>query len=75
MPGASAPLVVGDKLTVGSSDGHLYVITNLGSTTPSVTTVVIGDGTSVVGTPSYDFGSGTYYVGTDGGSIYALSFP
>ena len=75
VPGASAPLVVGDKLTVGSSDGHLYVITNLGSTTPSVTTVVIGDGTSVVGTPSYDFGSGTYYVGTDGGSIYALSFP
>jgi fibronectin type 3 domain-containing protein len=71
----SVPLYTGSAMYVGSSDGRLYELTNLGAATPSVKSVVLGPGTYAVGSPSYDFANGLAYVGTDQGKLYAVQVP
>jgi hypothetical protein len=58
---------------VGANDGRLYQIDVASPLTPS--SITLGVGGSVVGTPSYDIVTNTLYVGSDEGVIYALRFP
>jgi hypothetical protein len=37
--------------------------------------VVLGDGGSAVGMPAFDVLSYLFYVGTDAGVVYAVSYP
>lgn len=70
----ATPLYTGSALYVGSSDGKLYELRNVNAT-PTVKSVVLGTGTYAVGSPSYDFGAGVAYVGTDQGKLYAVTVP
>jgi hypothetical protein len=65
----------GTDLLVGSSDGHLYQLdTTAASTTvpPVMKSVVLGDGTAAVGSPSLDTARGMVYVGSDAGIVYSV---
>jgi outer membrane protein assembly factor BamB len=70
----SVPLFDGSRLYAGSGDGRLYQLSNLAGP-PSVTSVLLGTGAFAVGSPSYDFGSGLIYVGTDSGKLFAVQVP
>ncbi|HEX9189234.1 MAG TPA: hypothetical protein VGB87_19305 [Vicinamibacteria bacterium] len=59
---------------VGGSDGKLHEIDVAGGT-PVVKSVVLGDGLSVVGAPSYDWTHGLVHVGTEAGVFYAVAVP
>jgi outer membrane protein assembly factor BamB/fibronectin type 3 domain-containing protein len=74
IPSPAVPLYTGSALYVGSSDGRLYELSNVNAT-PTVKSVVLGTGTYAVGSPSYDFGNGVAYVGTDQGRLYAVTVP
>src|SRR5205085_11290017 len=71
----SIPLFTGSALLYGSSDGSLHQLTNLNSAAPTHTSLALGGGTAVVGSPSYDFSNDMAYVGTDAGAIYAVTLP
>lgn len=72
---ASTPLQVPftDKVLAGSDSGKLYQMDVF--TGGSVTSVTLGDGTSIVGPPMIDLLNSMIYVGTEEGIIYAVSFP
>jgi fibronectin type 3 domain-containing protein len=70
----SVPLFDGSHLYTGSSDGRLYQLSNLAGP-PSVTSVLLGTGAFAVGSPSYDYGNGLIYVGTDSGKLFAVQVP
>lgn len=59
---------------VGGSDGRLYQI-DVSGPAPVVTSVVLGDGSAAVGTPSLDRELGLVHVGTAAGVFYAVQFP
>jgi uncharacterized repeat protein (TIGR01451 family) len=71
IPSPSTPVLFFNTLYVGSSDGHLYQIDPAGT----VRSVMLGDGSAAVGTPSIDYHSYLVYVGTLSGHIYAVSVP
>jgi outer membrane protein assembly factor BamB len=58
------------KLFVGSGDGSLYQLKTDNSMAP--VGVQLGDGSSVVGAPTFDIFNNLIYVGTDAGFIYAV---
>ncbi len=59
---------------VGGSDGQLYEI-DVSGATPSVKPLPLGDGTALVGAPSYDRETGLLHVGTAAGVFYAVQVP
>lgn len=61
-------------LYVGSSDGKLHQLSNLSLAAPTDTTLTIGAGTAIVGSPASD-SSGQINVGTDQGMVYSLTIP
>jgi hypothetical protein len=75
IPAPSIPTFVPttDKVLVGSNNGKLYQM-NVVNPLPS-TSVTLGDGSAVVGTPTVDLLNSMIYVGTDEGVIYAVQFP
>jgi outer membrane protein assembly factor BamB len=75
IPGPKTPVFVPGtgKLLVGSSDGNLYQVDAFA---PAVRTpVLLGDGGSAVGVPTFDILKSMIYVGTDEGVIYGITFP
>ncbi|MEN8164521.1 MAG: PQQ-binding-like beta-propeller repeat protein, partial [Acidobacteriota bacterium] len=73
--GPSIPLTLADQgaMYVGSTDGRLY---QLNPTTGGiVTSVVMGAGTATIGSPGYDWMNSLAYVGTEDGSVYAVTLP
>jgi outer membrane protein assembly factor BamB len=75
IPSPSTPMHVPGtgKLFVGANDGRLYQIDVSSPLTPA--SITLGIGGSVVGSPTYDVVTGTLYVGSDEGVIYALRYP
>jgi beta-glucanase (GH16 family)/outer membrane protein assembly factor BamB len=68
----------GTKLLVGSSDGRLYQLEMAAATPavpPTVQSVVIGDGSGIVGSPAFDSAFNMVYVGSDAGVLYAVQLP
>jgi hypothetical protein len=59
---------------VGGSDGQLYEI-DVSGPTPVVKPLPLGDGTALVGAPSYDRDTGLVHVGTAAGIFYAVQVP
>lgn len=70
----SIPLFVNGTLLVGSGDGRLYQFSNLTNASPTQTSVLL-NAAAAVGSPSFDFSTSLAYVGTDAGSVYAVSVP
>jgi outer membrane protein assembly factor BamB len=73
----SIPLFVAGTsyLYVGGSDGKLWQF-DLTQTPPAgLKSVLLGDGTGVVGAPAYDNVNDLVYVGTDAGVYYAVASP
>jgi hypothetical protein len=62
-------------LYVGGSDGSLYEIDVAVAGAPTVKSVVLGDGSAVVGAPSLDRDNSLVHVGTEAGVFYAVSVP
>jgi outer membrane protein assembly factor BamB len=73
----SIPLFVAGTryLYVGGSDGRLWQF-DLDQVPPAgITSVLLGDGTGVVGAPTYDSVNDLVYAGTDAGVYYAVTSP
>jgi hypothetical protein len=77
----STPLVVhglssatSQHVFVGASDGRLYQVQGSGGT-PLVRSVVLGEGSSTVGAPSFDRENNLVHVGTAAGIFYAVLVP
>jgi outer membrane protein assembly factor BamB len=72
----SVPLLVPgtNDLLVGSSDGRLHQL-SISDGSASASPLVLGDGTAVVGSPSLDTRNDLAYVGTEAGSLYAVTAP
>jgi hypothetical protein len=68
LPGTTSALV-------GGADGKLHQIDGVDGGGPSTRGVVLGDGLSQVGTPSFDVTTRLIFVGTDEGVIYAVQYP
>lgn len=58
---------------MGPSDGHLYQLD--GASGGGLTSVVLGDGGSGVGAPTFDVLNDMIYVGTEDGVFYGVSVP
>jgi outer membrane protein assembly factor BamB len=73
----SIPLFVAgtDRLYVGGSDGQLWELDVTQEPPLGTKAVVLGDGTGVVGAPTYDGVNDLVYVGTDAGVYYAVGSP
>ena len=73
--GPSVPLVPfgGTVLFVGSSGGSLYQLAVDSGTVQ--TSVVLGDGSAAVGSPSLDVVNNMAYVGTEAGAVYGVELP
>lgn len=76
VPSPSIPLLTphSNDAYVGGSDGKLYQL-DVSSATPLVTSLVLGDGTAAIGSPSYDVLHSLLYVGSDAGVVYGVSLP
>jgi outer membrane protein assembly factor BamB len=73
MSNPSVPIYDGNSLYVGSSNGSLY---SINVTTGAISkSALLGAGDAAVGSPSLDFSNGRIYVGTDGGQVYATTYP
>lgn len=72
--GPSIPLALdGVGVFVGSTGGRLY---QLNEATGGVTSsIVLGDGTAVIGSPGYDYLNGMAYVGSESGAVFAVTLP
>ena len=72
--GPSIPLVLeGTGIYVGSIDGNLH---QLDETTGAVgSSLVLGDGSAAIGSPSYDFINAMLSVGSENGALYAVTLP
>ena len=70
----SAPVVIPQigYVYVGSSDGTLHQISLDGS---SETQLLLGDGNSTIGSPSFDLRNLILYVGSVDGTFYAIKVP
>ncbi len=68
LPGTTSALV-------GSGNGRLYRLNGVDTGTPTTSFVVLGDGLSGVGAPSFDVVNDLVYVGTEEGVIYAVEYP
>lgn len=75
IPSPSNPLLYGGFAYVGGGDGKLYEIDASSPTPAAPRSVVLGDGTAAVGSPSLDVNSGLLHVGTDAGIVYAVQGP
>ena len=75
IPSPSTPIQVPFQpwAYLGSSDGHLYQLN--GTTGGGLTSVVLGDGGSGVGSPTFDLLNGMIYVGTEDGVFYGVVTP
>lgn len=75
IPGASFPVLLPqiDRLYVGSSDGHLYELAL--SSGAIVHAQVVGDGSQMVGSPTYNNRSTQLHVGTSSGQVFTFSVP
>jgi outer membrane protein assembly factor BamB len=75
VPSPSTPIVLPGGLDVlaGSSDGRLHQLDTV-SPIPTAS-VILGDGTAAVGSPSVDLLNTMVYVGTDQGVIYGVLLP
>ena len=81
--GISRPSVVlfgagGTHLYVGSTGGGLFeldVTTGTPALPPSRKQVVLGDGSSTLGSPTLDVANGLVYVGSEEGSFYSVKVP
>jgi hypothetical protein len=62
------------RVYVGGSDGQLYEI-DVSGASPVVNSEPLGDGTAVVGAPSYDRDNSLIHVGTAAGIFYAVAVP
>ena len=62
------------RLYVGGSDGRLYEI-DVSGAAPVQKSEPLGDGTAVVGAPSYDRDLDLVHVGTEAGIFYAVQVP
>jgi outer membrane protein assembly factor BamB len=73
----SIPLFVAGTsyLYVGGSDGSLWQFDLTRTPPEGLTSVPLGDGTGVVGAPTYDSVNDLVYVGTDAGIYYAVASP
>jgi hypothetical protein len=76
IPFPSAPLYLrGSSLVfVGSADGRLYEL-DVSAGPPTPVPILIGDGGATVGSPSFDVANDILYVGTEDGSIHAVTVP
>ncbi len=72
VPGASTPLVLANKVYVGSSDGRVHQLDP--ATGVDEYQFVVGDGSATVGEPSTEDG-GQLFVGTTAGTLYKLPLP
>ena len=74
IPAPSTPLLKPGEpfLYVGSSDGSLYELDLSGGPPPSITPILLGDGTAAIGSPSLDVTNQMIYVGSEGGAVYAV---
>jgi hypothetical protein len=63
-----------NRLYAGGSDGRLYEI-DVSGPAPAVKSEPLGDGTAVVGAPSYDRDNSLIHVGTAAGIFYAVAVP
>jgi hypothetical protein len=70
------------RLLVGGQEGPTKKLFQIDFTSagplgppPTIQSVVLGDGASVVGSPAYDSGHNLVYVGTDAGIVYAVQMP
>jgi hypothetical protein len=70
--GLSSP--TSQHVFVGASDGRLYQVEVSGGT-PVVRSVVLGDGSSTVGAPSFDRENNLVHVGSAAGIFYAVLVP
>lgn len=75
--GPSTPVITGSRtvfngraLLLGSSNGYLHQLTNLGSATPTVKSTQLG--TDAVGEPVFTGTTDFSYVGTDAGTVFAV---
>lgn len=72
--GPSIPLALeGVGVFVGSTDGGLYQLNE--ATGGVMSSVVLGDGTAVIGSPAYDYFNGMAYVGSESGATYGVTLP
>ena len=77
IPAPSTPIFLPGTTSalVGSSDGNLYRINGVNTSTPTTVLLQIGDGSAAVGTPTFDVVNHVIYVGTDEGVIRAIAYP
>ena len=75
VPSPSAPLAVpgGTNVLVGGSDGRLYQIDGV-MPTPGVTSVLLSSGAAAVGAPGIDVINDLIHVGSEAGTIHAVSY-
>ena len=72
--GPSIPLMLeGLGVFVGSTDGGLYQLNE--GTGGVMSSVVLGDGTAVIGSPAYDYLNGMAYVGSESGATFGVTLP
>jgi outer membrane protein assembly factor BamB len=64
----------GNYLLVGSSDGSLYQL-DVSTPIPTVSSIVLGDGSAGIGSPSLDVRSNLVHVGTESGEVHAVLVP
>ncbi len=78
IPDPSPPLALpfngGRYAWVGSSDGRLYQL-DIAGPLPSITSVLLGDGSATTGSPALDTINDIAYVGAENGRLYAVSVP
>jgi len=72
--GPSIPLLAGANLVVGSTDGYLHQIAKA-SGAATATPFLLGDGTSVIGSPALDVVNNLMYAGSESGAVYAVTAP
>jgi hypothetical protein len=60
---------------VGGGNGRIYRVNGVNTPTPTTVFVVLGDGLSGIGAPSFDVVNGLAYVGSEEGVIYAVAYP
>lgn len=78
IPAPSPPLALPISGTeyawIGSSDGRLYQL-DISGAMPSITSVILGDGSAATGSPALDTINDLAYVGAEDGRLYAVSVP
>ncbi len=72
--GPSIPLVLeGTGIFVGSTDGRIYQIDE--STGAIGSSVILGNGSATIGSPSFDHFNGVMTAGSESGTLYTMTIP